>query len=111
MRSMAVAIHSAFSPCERVCIKSLTAAQAETGEVTKAERGYRLPATCIERARRLDERLSFRTRLPGSVTSGCHGRHQRGRAGGVKPSHAPANRARLPSGERVHNLRSIIYLM
>ena len=45
MRSMAVAIHSAFSPCERVCIKSLTAAQAETGEVTKAERGYRLPAS------------------------------------------------------------------
>jgi hypothetical protein len=30
---------------ERVCIKSLTAAQAETGEVTNAERGYRLPAS------------------------------------------------------------------
>jgi hypothetical protein len=37
----------------------VTAAQAETGEVTQAERGYRLLATCIERARRLDERPEF----------------------------------------------------
>jgi hypothetical protein len=97
MRSMAVAVHSAFSPSTGVCIKSQTAAQAETGEVTKAERGYRLLATCIERARRLAERPEFphqtsRIRQrPGAMNA----------TSAVAPAasssrHAPANRARLP---------------